>query len=825
MKRIFLILIFCNFFAGILHAQKITGKVSDQNGEPLAGANVTILHSFMGTSTDKDGSFELPSKTGKQTLVISFIGYKTQKKEINVVKDEMNIGTISLEPERFLTEEVTVRATRAGENVPIAFTQIDGEELQKRNFARDIPYLLTMTPSLVATSEAGTGIGYTNFRIRGTDPTRINVTINGIPLNDSESQTVFWVNMPDFASSVSNVQIQRGVGTSTHGAAAFGASVNFQTITSSPEPYAQISLTGGSFNTFRQNVMAGTGILDSGFSFDVRLSNLYSDGYVRNSFSDHQSFMITGAWHGKNSFVRANLISGKEKTGISWWGCPAEKLEEDRRYNPAGAYTDAYGNQQYYENQTDNYKQTHFQLLYSANINNNLNFNSAFHYTRGDGYYEQYRQNQRLANYGLSPIEIPVDPIIVGTDTIPNNPVIINNSDLIRRRMMGNDFYGTTISLNYEKGRLDATLGTGINYYEGDHFGNIIWMRYAGKTEIDHEWYNNTGFKTDANAFVKVNYELLDGLYTFGDIQYRRINYRMEGIDIDIMPDGTQKIMDQEHIFNFVNPKAGLFYNLNNNMDLYFSFAIANREPTRTHFKEATGDPDNTPLPEQLFNYELGYVFKSYNYSAGINLYYMDYKDQLIPTGERSSVGYDIMTNVAESYRRGIEITGAAKIADFLRIDGNLTLSQNRIKNFTTWASFYDENWNEEDYRELQLGETNIAYSPAIIGGLRIVYTPFTNFNISVFNHYIGAQYFDNTSSKDRMLDPYFVNNLQIDYTFSTELIKEIELKFSVNNFTNQLYSNNAYGGMYYYNGAEQTWAYYFPQAGINFLGGISLRF
>lgn len=824
MKRVYLFLVFVVVCAQVF-SQNVKGKIVDSEGKPLAGASIVVMNSFLGTSSDANGNFNLNLREGKVSLEFSFIGYKSLFKEVIVVGKDLDLGEIELSAVGFLTEEVIVKATRVGDNVPMAFTNIDGDELRRMNPVQDIPYLLELTPSFVATSESGTGVGYTNYRIRGTDPTRINVTINGIPLNDSESQTVFWVNMPDFASSVSNVQIQRGVGTSTNGAAAFGASINFQTTTTSVEPYANISLVGGSFNTFKQTVNAGTGIMEKGFSFDVRLSNLQSDGYVYNSFSDNQAAMITGAWHGDKSFVRINFMHGKERTGISWWGCPADSLETNRTFNPAGVYEDPFGNMQYYHDQTDNYRQTHFQLLYSNKISSKLDINTALHYTRGDGYYEQFRANERLSRYGLEPILIFVPPIISNGDTIPINQVSINRMDLIRRRMMSNDFYGATMSLNYAKSRMNLSAGAAWNIYDGNHYGRIIWMRYAGETEMNHEWYYNEGLKTDGNAFVKLNYEIIEGVFAYGDIQYRNIFYKMQGNDNDLMPDGTQKILDQEHIFHFVNPKAGIYYNLSEKMNLYFSFAMANREPTRTHFKDATGDPNKQPLPEQLKNYEFGYVYKSFNYSTGINIYYMDYKNQLIPTGERSSVGYDIMTNVSESYRMGVELQAAARFSEIFSVNANLTLSQNKIQNFSTWVSFYDEYWSEVDYQKFEIGETDIAYSPNIIGGLSLVVTPLSNLNISVFNNYVGAQYFDNTSSINRMLDPYFVSNVRIDYRFTTKLIKEIELNFTVNNIFNNLYSNNAIGGLYYMEGVSQTWASFFPQAGIHFMGGLRLSF
>ncbi|MDD3687756.1 MAG: TonB-dependent receptor [Bacteroidales bacterium] len=823
MKRFSFLVLFIALaiFAG---AQVITGKVVDENNKALPGASIVVENTYLGTTAGADGEFSIKCKSGDCRLIISFVGFETQSIDVKAKSDNENIGKITLKTAAYMSDEVVVKATRADENSPVAYSVVDAEELRKRNSPQDLPYLLELTPSFVATSEAGTGIGYTNFRIRGTDPTRINVTVNGMPLNDAESQSVFWVNMPDFASSVNNVQITRGVGTSTNGAAAFGGSMNFFTGSLSDKPYGEISAMAGSFNTIRENISVGTGILSNGFSFDLRLSNLDSDGYVEQSFSDHQALMMTGAWRGKTSFLRFNLIHGREKTGISWWGCPEEMLETNRTYNPAGEYFDDNGNRHYYENQTDNYIQTHYQLLYSKEFGHNFDINAGIHYTRGDGYYEQYKEDELLAEYRLPNVTFQADPVISGSDTLIPAPIVITNSDLIHRKMMGNDFYGGTLAANYKTAKLKLSIGGGWNQYDGNHFGNVIWMRYSGLSEIDYEWYRNSGLKTDLNLFAKANYEIYKSLFVYGDVQFRNINYTMEGLDYDLDSYGNQRILDQEHVYNFVNPKAGLFYQISDNMNAYLSFAVANREPTRTNFKDAAGDISKTPLPETLYDYEAGYVYRSQQFSAGLNLYYMDYTDQLVPTGEKSSVGYDIMTNVAESYRAGIEIAVGVKPISKLSIDANLTLSQNKIKNFTAWAYTYDDEWNEA-YEAINLGETDIAYSPNIISSGIVAYKPFAGFTLSWIAKYVGAQYFDNTSSADRKLDPYFVNNLQLDYTIETKYVKEISFKFMVNNIFNLEYSNNAYGGMWYEQGLEKTWAYYYPQAGINFMGGLALRF
>jgi iron complex outermembrane receptor protein len=499
-------------------------------------------------------------------------------------------------------------------------------------------------------------------------------------------------------------------------------------------------------------------------------------------------------------------------------------LEINRTYNPAGEYFDEDGTRRYYENQTDNYIQTHYQLLYSKEFGHNFDINAGVHYTRGDGYYEEYKENELLSDYRLPNIVFQADSMFSGSDTLIPSPIIIESSDLIHRKMMANDFYGGTLAVNYKTAKLKFSLGGGWNKYEGDHFGNVIWMRYSGYAENGFEWYRNTGVKTDLNVFAKANYEVLKSFFVYGDIQYRNINYKMEGLDYDLDAYGNQRVLDQEHVFSFINPKAGFYYNISDNMNAYASFAVSNREPTRTNFKDAAGDPTKLPLPETLYDYEAGYSYQSQKFSASANLYFMDYINQLVPTGEKSSVGYDIMTNVPESYRAGIELSLGVKPISKLSIDANLTLSQNKIQNFTSWAYTYDADWNEA-YESFNLGETDIAYSPNIISSGIISYKPFSGFNVSWISKYVGAQYFDNTSSVDRKLDAYFLNNLQLDYMIETKLIREVGFEIMVNNIFNLKYSNNAYGGNWYEQGAEKTWAYYYPQAGINFMGGVVLKF
>lgn len=802
MRRFFLLFSMSVAVAATCLSQTMQGVVLNENEKPLKAVNVVALGTSFGTVSDEAGAFSLNLKPGKYTLQFSYMGYETVEILTETRKHSQPLKIIML-PLTILTDEVVVSATRAGAKSPTAYVNISREELQQRNSLLDIPYMLELTPAFVATSEAGNGIGYTNFRVRGTDATRINVTVNGIPLNDAESQSIFWVNMPDFSSSVSSLQIQRGVGTSGNGPAAFGATMNFETHITERKPYAGVQLFAGSFNTCKKSFSAGTGIMDNGFSFDMRASKLNSDGYIEYSGSDHSSLFFTGAWRNASTLIRANVIHGREKTGISWWGVPSDSLETNRRYNPAGEYYDQAGVRRYYENQTDNYVQTHYHLLFTKELKHDFSLNAALHYTRGDGYYEQYEQDENLLGFGFD---------------------IDTSSDLIIRKMMANDFYGATYSLSYNNNRLQTILGGAVNRYDGQHFGNIIWMRTAFDSEANHEYYRNTGTKTDISHFIKCNYQLTEALNFYTDLQYRHILYNMAGVDDDLMPDGSQKILDQAHTFRFFNPKAGLFYEISSKMMAYVSFATGHREPTRANFEDAVGDENRIPQRERLYDYELGWSYRSGRLLASANLYYMDYIDQIVPTGEKSSVGYDIMTNVPESYRAGIELSAGVQLFAGLQLNGNISLSRNKIMNYVQWASHYDDEWNEE-YLPVDLGNTDIAYSPAIVGAAVLQWNAFKNFDVSFSSKYVGSQYFDNTMNAQRKLDAYWVNNLQFDYRILSKLCKEFSVRLAVNNVFNAMYSSNAYGGLWFEQGVEQTWSYYYPQAGRHFLGGIVVKF
>jgi iron complex outermembrane receptor protein len=785
-------------------ASGIKGKVTDRNGNPLAGAAVTIEGTFLGTYTAPDGTYILSNlDDGRYTLHFSFIGFDSQSHMVDL-RGELSLDVV-LEEKVLMTEEVVIQSTRAGTSTPLAYTNVEKSLLNKQNSGQDLPFLLSLTPSLVETSEAGNGIGYTNLRIRGTDASRINVTIDGIPLNDPESQQVFWVDLPDLASSVDNIQVQRGVGTSSNGAGAFGASINIQTKSVENEPFAEINSSAGSFNTFKNSIAAGTGLLADRFAFQMRCSDIRSSGYIDRTGSEHRSAYLSGVFRKAGSMVKANIILGDEHTGIGWWGVPKEMLDLNRRYNPAGEYYDDNGNILYYDNESDNYIQNHYQLIHSLKLNDNMTLNSAIHYTKGKGYYEEYKDDREFEDYGLLPVTIG------GTE--------ITESDLIRRKWMSNDFYGLVLSFNYRKQKLEATTGGGMNLYTGDHYGRIIWMQYPANIPTDHQWYLNQGTKGEVNIYGKVYYKLSSKTSIFTDLQYRYIRYEMTGNDDDL------KDISQQHTFHFFNPKAGLFFSLTPNQDAYFSFSVANREPTRTDFKEAVGDPEATPKPETLYNAEAGYRARGRKYSAEINLYGMFYRDQLVPTGELSNTGYSIMTNVENSNRMGVELNAGLKPFSFLEWDFNTTLSRNKIIGFVEhYIDYNTTDWSEE-YKSKNLGNTDIAYSPSITGSSDLNFKILENFEIHFISKYVGKQYFDNTMSNERMLDPYFINNLRLDFNPAIPKIKSTTFQFFIYNIFNSLYESNAYGGNWYEDGIEKTWAYYFPQAGINFMVRAGLTF
>ncbi|GHS98571.1 TonB-dependent receptor [Bacteroidia bacterium] len=708
-------------------------------------------------------------------------------------------------------QEVEIVSVRAGDKTPVAYSNMNKQEIEAFNFGQDIPFLLTLTPSVIATSDAGTGIGYTGFRVRGTDANRINITTNGIPLNDSESHGVFWVNMPDFASSLQDLQIQRGVGTSTNGAGAFGASINMKTGSIPLESYGEFDGGYGSFNTAKAAFKLGTGIINDHWAFDGRISSITSDGFIDRAGVDLKSYFAQGAYFNENTLLKFITFGGKEKTYHAWDGVPDYILsdifmKDNRSYNPSGYMgDDENGNPLYYKNQTDNYRQTHYQFSLLQKLNSHLNLNAALHYTKGLGYYEEYKTGRTLEEYGLQ-----VDDI--------------KKSDLVRRKHLDNDFYGGIFSLDYFRDQWKVSLGGGMNQYDGNHFGKVIWVKEElGNT--NHEYYRSTGKKTDANVYLKANYQVTTDLSLYGDVQYRHIDYSIEGKnDTWDWNNGEMQNLDVHQPFHFFNPKAGLFYQLNKENNVFGSFAVAHREPNRNNYTDAA--INEVPQSERLLDYEVGYKFNNRIFAAGVNLYYMDYKDQLVLTGKVNEIGEPLTSNVPDSYRMGIELLLGAQITNALKWNGNLTLSRNKIKNYTEYV-LVDDGYapQQADY----YGTTNIAYSPDVIANSLFTYR-YKSFNAGFQSTYVSKQYLDNTGNDDRSIDSYFVSNLRLGYDFRLKGIKELSVNLLINNFFNAEYETNGWvWAAYYHNDKDGLDPYveksYFPQAGTNIMTNFILKF
>lgn len=704
--------------------------------------------------------------------------------------------------------EIIVSATRVNEHAPIAFNNVSAQEIKANNTAKNIPYILQTLPSIVAYSEDGSGVGNTSFRIRGTDATRINVTLNGMPLNNPESQEVYWVNIPDLSNSLQSIQVQRGVGSSTNGSGAFGASISLKTQGTRPQAYGEASTGVGSYNTFTSTIAAGTGILKNGLSFDARYSRVTGDGYIRNGKVNHRSAYASASYYNKNQLFKLSYLNGIQHTGITWEGISPEQLKTDRKYNPAGAYYDEAGNVHYYENETDNYYSDIIQFTYSNALSDKLSLNVGLSYNHGYGYYENYKADQKFKKYGL-------DPQLVNDSTY-------KSSDVITRKLMKNNFYVGNFTLNYISDKLTLTGGGNLTSYQGDHYGKLLWVKYNKNISDKYEWYRGDADKKEFSVFGKITYNILDNLAIFGDMQYRYIDYRMSGIDDDL------ENITNKNYYSFFNPKAGLSYSFKNN-EVYASLSISNREPLRTDIKESVkGGSTQKIQPERMFDYELGYRYSSAIASFNANLYYMRYKDQMVQTGKLNDVGYKLMENVPTSYRMGIELSGAVQPANWIRIDANVTLSQNKIKNYTAYYDLYN---NQNDYEFVKqtseyLGTTNISFSPNVIGSGILTITPYKALSLALVGKYVGKQYYDNTSNKDNRLADYFVSNIVLGYTFKTQKIGEVDIQFSVNNILNKRYVGNAWVATdKFEDGSEIVYTGLYPQATRNIMAKLGIRF
>ncbi|WP_235296927.1 TonB-dependent receptor [Portibacter marinus] len=800
----------------------ISGNVSNEDGEHLVSAAVFLEGTEYGTLTNAKGDYMLENiPEDEYILKVTYLGYEPQSELIEVIADtEISFvlgGSI------FGLDEIEINGTFVQKNMPFTYKNVSQDNVERLNMGQDVPYLLKYTPSMVVTSDAGAGVGYTGMRIRGSDPSRINVTINGVPLNDSESQLVFWVDLPDFASSTEDIQIQRGVGPSTNGTSAFGASINMNTNKIRLTPYLNLATSYGSFNTGKLSVMAGTGLLNNKFGFDIRYSRIQSDGYVDRASSNLSSFAGTFNYVTESSSLNFNIFTGSEVTYQAWNGLPVQFLETNRTFNSAG--TEKPGEP--YKDEIDDYNQNHLQLHYNKALSDNLNVNLTGHYTRGLGFFENYKANEDPADFQLP-----------GSITEPQ--------DLVIRRWLDNHFYGAIFEGNYEdlSENHNVILGASANQYLGGHFGKVRWYE-AQDVPVEHldtalvkdaiEYYNNDGNKIDFNTYAKWSFRFLNRFISYIDLQYRMVNYKFQGFN------ENGDLVDQTDNLQFFNPKFGLSYLLNNDSKIYVSYGIANREPNRNDYTESS--VKTRPMHETLYDLELGYTLQSDIFSAGVNLYNMQYDNQLVLTGQINDVGEYTRTNVKNSYRRGVEFDGGINGILGFHFLMNATLSENRILNFTEFI----DSWDTGEQIQKTYDITDLAFSPSIIIANDFGYEFFRNqpeqrLSVSLLSKYVGKQYIDNTTAEASKLDPYFYNDLLISYSYKrVKFVKDITFYLNVYNLFNQKYVSNAWiyrfssesydpTGDDPYARAETDEGIYnltglYPQAGRHFMAGLTFKF
>ena len=792
----------------------LSGTVLDENGDAIFGAAIGIENTTFGAYTDINGQFKFQNvPAGSYVVMTNFFGFELNKVNVDINQDKELV--ISMIPSPFQITAVEVISNWAAKDAPITQTNLDEEEIQKNNLGQDVPYLLKATPSVVVTSDAGTGIGYTGIRIRGSDPTRVNVTINGIPLNDTESQGVFWVDLPDFASSTNRIQIQRGVGTSVNGAGAFGGSINLNTNQIHEKAYGSIAASIGSFNTQKLSLKAGTGLINDRFFFDGRLSTIQSDGYVDRATSDLKSFYVSGGFLGKKNSLYVNVFSGHEITYQAWNGLPAQLIDTNPTFNTAGMEKPGTP----HDNEVDDYTQTHYQLHYNHNIGKNWTFNGKLNYTKGKGFFEQYKAGEDLIDYNI---------------IYPDSSLV---DDVIRRRWLDNDFYGFNIGLNYRPRNKNYSAKFGFSRFEyiGKHFGEAIWTPTLGAIESPSNYYDNEGYKKDESVFAMMNYNFNSKLNGYLDLQGRLVTYEFEGFDND------GNLVDQEDQLFFFNPKIGLNYSLNETQSLYAYLGIGNKEPNRNDYTEST--PNSRPKHETLYNAELGFRNSLGDFIYGANLYYMYYKNQLALTGQLNDVGAATRVNIDDSFRAGIELDAAFKIKQGVYFKGALTLSQNKIKAFDE----YIDNWDTWGQEVIQHENTDISFSPGMIWSMEIGYdvmTPFENddlnIDVSLLGKHVGKQFIDNTSNENTALAAYTYSDARVGISYNKGWLRNAKLTFLVRNLFDQKYITNAWTYRYIsegydgraddpYTRLEQGSTYnltgFYPQAGRNFLLGLEIGF
>ncbi len=784
MKKLFLGICYC-LFSIVSFSQQIRGKITNASGSAVPAATVEMEN--VATVISNDSGFFSFNKVppGNHVLIISSVGYRPYRTTATHSPSLIDVQLSTLD---LFMQPVEVKALRAGDKAPFTKTNISEKEIARLNQGKDLPFLLNQTPSVVINSDAGNGIGYTGIRIRGSDATRINMTINGIPYNDAESQGLFFVNLPDLASSVNSIQIQRGVGTSSNGAGAFGATINFNTNEVNTEPYAMLNNSYGSFNSWKNTIKAGTGIMNDHFTIDARLSRISSDGYIDRASTDLKSFYVSAAYLAPKTSLRLNVLSGKEKTYQAWNGVSEADLKTNRTINYLGM--DRPGAP--YDNQTDNYQQDHYQFFVNHQFNPKLTFNTAFFLTNGKGYYEEYKADQEFASYGLP-------DFIAGGDTI-------SSTDLIRQLWLDNRLYGQTVSLQYKDLDDELTIGGAWNRYDGKHYGIITWAEVG--VPDHYKWYNLTAHKNDVNGYAKYQRRLSGNLYGFVDLQYRNVRYEINGF----RDNPSLHILNN---YNFFNPKFGISY-VHDGSTIYASYSQTSKEPNRDDFEAGQ---EQQPAPEKLRDIELGYELRRPTHGFTATVFYMSYKDQLVLTGKINDVGAYTRTNIPNSFRTGIELQGNKRFTKWLNAVANVTLSRNRIENFTEYFDDYDNGGQ----KTIQHGNTDISYSPAVTAAAAIEFYPLPNFQISLPGKYVSRQYLDNTSNKARSLNSFYVQDLNLNYTLHKKLLKEINIVLQVNNVFNKKYEPNGYTYSYIYGGSLVTENYYFPMAGTNYMLGLNL--
>ncbi|WP_082113226.1 TonB-dependent receptor [Kordia jejudonensis] len=795
MKNLFAFL--CLFVLSVsMQAQNFTlsGTISDELGQPVPGATVSVKGTTNGTISDIDGKYILKLSAGTYTISARMLSQPIEK-TVNITKDTILNFTFGAENEAL--DAVLISAVRVNADSPITYSNLEKEEIEKRNLGQDIPVLMNFMTSVVTTSDAGAGVGYTGIRVRGSDATRVNVTINGIPFNDAESQGTFWVNLPDMASSTESIQLQRGVGTSTNGSGAFGASLSLLTDATSEKANGEISNSFGSFNTRRHTVKFSTGKLNDNFELAGRLSKIKSDGYIDRASSDLSSYFLQASFVDENTLIKALAFGGHEITYQAWNGIDETTLRENRTFNPSGQFTDENGNTRFYDNEVDNYRQDHYQFHWNQKLSENWTTNLGLNYTQGRGYFEQYKEDEPFDEYGF-------DEIVI-------NGTTINETDLIRRRWLDNDFYVVNANANYKKGNLDMDFGAFLGLYDGDHFGEVIWARFASDSEIRDRYYEGNAKKNELSFFTKATIRVNDKVSLFGDLQLRTIRYKTTGINSDLVP------FNIDEDFTFFNPKAGINYRINATNSLYFSYARANREPNRSDFEN-----NSNVKPEQLDDFELGWRRKGKNFTVNTNAYYMLYNDQLVLTGALDDTGTPLRTNSGKSYRLGLEVDASITLSEQFSIRPNVAISTNKNVDFVT----------SRDGSLVNLGNTNISFSPDFVAGNIFTYSLSRSFQASLLSKYVGEQYMGNIDSDVSKLDSYFINDLNLTYEIKVNKIFE-SITFSglINNIFGVEYVSNGYFFTF-----DDTWsnpgttttiegAGFYPQATRNFLVGMTLKF